>query len=194
VPQVFTAYKEVLDIYDHGLKLPEDITLVWPDDNYGYIHRLSNVQEQLRAGGSGVYYHASYWGRPHDYLWLNSTHPALIREELMKAYNLKTDKLWVLNVGDIKPLEHNIDLFLNMAYNAAPFQEGNAVKSHLQQWISDIFGNDKATAISQILWEYYNLAFERRPEFMGWSGTSLLPKPNIPNTTISTMVMRRRKE
>src|SRR5690606_34928055 len=86
VPQAFTAYKEVLDIYDKGLKLPEDVTLVWPDDNYGYIHRLNNQGENNRQGGSGVYYHASYWGRPHDYLWLSSTNPALIQTEMMKAY------------------------------------------------------------------------------------------------------------
>jgi hypothetical protein len=86
IPQVLTVYKEVLDIYDQGLKVPEDVTLVWPDDNYGYIQRLNNEKEKKRSGGSGVYYHASYWGRPHDYLWLSSTHPSLIREEMMKAY------------------------------------------------------------------------------------------------------------
>ncbi|GGK77745.1 glycosyl hydrolase 115 family protein [Rufibacter glacialis] len=171
VPQVFTAYKEVLDIYDHGLKLPEDITLVWPDDNYGYIHRLSNPQEQQRAGGSGVYYHASYWGRPHDYLWLSSTHPSLIKEEMIKAYAMKADQLWVLNVGDIKPLEHNIDLFLDMAYDASAFQGRNSAEQHLRQWVSEVFGEEKAGAMSQILWKYYHLAFERKPEFMGWSRT-----------------------
>ena len=130
IPQVFTAYKEVLDIYDNGLKLPDDITLVWPDDNYGYIQRLSNEAEQTRKGGSGVYYHASYWGRPHDYLWLSTTHPSLIREEMMKAYETGANSLWVLNVGDIKPLEYNIELFLDMAYNATPFQNSRFVKVH----------------------------------------------------------------
>ncbi|WP_188548260.1 glycosyl hydrolase 115 family protein [Hymenobacter qilianensis] len=171
VPQVFTAYKEVLDIYDEGLKLPDDVTLVWPDDNYGYISRLSNAGEQARGGGSGVYYHASYWGRPHDYLWLSSTHPALIREEMMKAYALRTDRLWVLNVGDIKPLEYNIQLFLDMAYDARPFQQSTHVPAHLQAWAGDIFGDKFGPEIQAILWEYYNLAFERRPEFMGWSQT-----------------------
>ncbi|WP_181306062.1 glycosyl hydrolase 115 family protein [Rufibacter sp. XAAS-G3-1] len=178
VPQVFTAYKEVLEIYDHGLKLPEDITLVWPDDNFGYIHRLSNPQEQMRAGGSGVYYHASYWGRPHDYLWLSSTHPSLIREEMMKAYHLKSNQLWVLNVGDIKPLEHNIDLFLDMAYDAKAFQNGNSAEQHLQQWVSEVFGEEKAAIISPVLWEYYQLAFERKPEFMGWSRTEPTTQTN----------------
>ncbi|MDB5205893.1 MAG: hypothetical protein JWR72_968 [Flavisolibacter sp.] len=121
VPQVLTAYKEVLEIYDNNLKIPEDVTLVWPDDNYGYIQRLNNDAEQKRAGGGGVYYHTSYWGRPHDYLWLNSTHPSLIREEMMKAFAMKTDRLWVLNVGDIKPHEYNILMFLDLAFDPLPF-------------------------------------------------------------------------
>lgn len=171
IPQAFTAYKEVLDIYDTGLELPEDVTIVWPDDNYGYIRRLNNAGERKRQGGTGVYYHASYWGRPHDYLWLSTTHPSLIREEMVKAYATKADRMWVLNVGDIKPLEYNIHLFLDMAYNIAPFQESGYVKEHLQQWAAGIFGDEKAAPISRILWEYYDLAFERRPEFMGWSRT-----------------------
>lgn len=171
VPQVFTAYKEVLDVYDAGLTLPDDVLLAWPDDNYGYISRLSNAAEQGRAGGSGVYYHASYWGRPHDYLWLSSTHPGLIREEMLKAYAFKTDKLWVLNVGDLKPLEYNTQLFLDMAYDVRPFQQPAAGPAHLEGWAAGIFGPADAAAICAVLWEYYDLAFERRPEFMGWSQT-----------------------
>lgn len=171
VPQVFTIYKEVLDIYNKGLQLPDDITLVWPDDNYGYIQRLNNGKEKSRSGGSGVYYHASYWGRPHDYLWLSSTHPALIREEMMKAWGSGSDRLWVLNVGDIKPLEYNIQLFLDMAYDAKPFTSSAYVRTHMQHWLDGIFGKEYASALTGLLWEYYQLAFERRPEFMGWSQT-----------------------
>jgi hypothetical protein len=171
VPQVFTAYKEVLEIYDSGLKLPEDITIVWPDDNYGYIQRLANENEQKRVGGTGVYYHTSYWGRPHDYLWINGTHPSLVREEMMKAYEMKADKLWVLNVGDIKPHEYNTELFMDMAFNPLPFKDSKYSKQHLLSWLEKIFGKGKAQKIQTVLWEYHQLAFERRPEFMGWSRT-----------------------
>lgn len=171
IPQAFTAYKEVLDIYDNNLKLPEDVTLVWPDDNYGYIQRLNNKKEKVRVGGSGIYYHASYWGRPHDYLWLSTTHPSLIREEMMKADNMKANRLWVLNVGDIKPLEYNIEMFLDMAFNTRPFQNAGYPKQHLLNWATKIFGREHAKKIQESLWEYYRLAFERRPEFMGWSQT-----------------------
>lgn len=178
IPQVFTAYKEVLDIYDNGLKLPEDITLVWPDDNYGYIKRLGNLQEQQRQGGSGVYYHASYWGRPHDYLWLGTQHPALVVSEMMKAYTMKADRLWVLNVGDIKPLEYQIQLFLDMAYHAEPFRKSSYVKEHLLDWCSGIFGENNAEDIRDVLWKSYDLAFERKPEFMGWSQTEPTTQTN----------------
>ena len=171
VPQAFTPYKEVLDIYADGLKVPDDVTLIWPDDNYGYIQRLDNEAESRRKGGSGVYYHTSYWGRPHDYLWLSTTHPALIREEMTKAYQMNAKDIWVLNVGDIKPDEYDIQLFMDMAYDIKPFQNPEYSASHLQSWVSGIFGNQQAVAISNILWKYYNLAFERKPEFMGWSQT-----------------------
>lgn len=171
VPQVFTPYKEVLEIYDAGLKVPDDITLVWPDDNYGYIQRLSNAEENQRPGGSGVYYHASYWGRPHDYLWLGTSHPAHIREEMTKAYALNAKQLWVLNIGDIKPSEYAMQLFLDMAYDIEPFKDPAFSKVHLKNWTTTIFGNKESASISSALWKYYDLAFERKPEYMGWSRT-----------------------
>ena len=178
VPQAFTAYKEVLDIYDANLKVPDDITIVWPDDNYGYIQRLDDQNEQKRSGGSGVYYHGEYWGRPHDYMWLSSANPSLIREEMMKAFEMKTDRIWVLNVGDLKPIEYNMQLFLDMAYNTEPFKKSDYVKTHMLNWTTGIFGAQKAKSINDIMWEYYQLAFERRPEFMGWSQTEPTTKIN----------------
>ncbi len=109
VPQVFIPYKEVLDIYRSGLHVPEDVTLMWCDDNYGYMRSLPNKQEQARSGGNGLYYHISYWGRPHDYLWLATTSPALIRTELERAYNHDVQRIWIFNVGDIKPGEYLLD-------------------------------------------------------------------------------------
>jgi hypothetical protein len=171
VPQAFTVYKEVLDLYDEGLKVPEDITLVWTDDNYGYIRRLSNPEEQKRPGGGGVYYHASYWGRPHDYLWVDSVHPALIREEMMKAYQTNCAAIWILNVGDLKAIEYATQLFLDMAYDAPFFEDAANVKKHMSHFYSSIFGATYGKTIADTKWEYFDLAFERKPEFMGWSQT-----------------------
>ena len=171
VPQTLSIYKEVLDIYEAGLKVPDDITLNWPDDNYGYIQRLPTPEERLRKGGSGVYYHASYWGRPHDYLWLPSTNSTLMREEMTKAYEMDAKRIWVLNVGDIKSIEYNTQFFLDMAYNIEPFKSPDYTATHIQHWASEIFGQDNGKGVAQILRTYFDLAFERRPEFMGWSQT-----------------------
>jgi hypothetical protein len=171
VPQAFTVYKEVLELYDEGLQVPDDITLVWTDDNYGYIRRLSNEQEQKRSGGGGVYYHASYWGRPHDYLWVDSVHPALIREEMMKAYQANCKEIWVLNVGDLKAIEYSTQLFMDMGYDAPTFEDAANVKKHMTDFYSTIFGKEYGKSIADSKWEYFDLAFERKPEFMGWSQT-----------------------
>lgn len=170
IPQAFVPYKEVLELYDNGLKIPDDITLVWPDDNYGYIRRLSNPEEQKRSGGSGVYYHISYWGRPHDYLWLSTTQPGLIWYEMTKAYENGAKKMWIVNVGDIKPAEYDTELFLDLAWNI------NSVKSdglnqYLKDWISREFTPEIATDLSVVFEEYYRLASVRKPEYMGWSQT-----------------------
>ncbi|MCM4157253.1 glycosyl hydrolase 115 family protein [Gramella sp. AN32] len=178
IPQAFTVYKEVLELYDSGMELPEDITIIWTDDNYGYIRRLSNAAERQRSGGGGVYYHASYWGRPHDYLWLSSTHPGLIREEMMKAFHTKSKKIWILNVGDIKPAEYNIQLFMDMAYNTSDFEDPSYVTEHMQDFYTSIFGKSSGKEIADLKLKYFNLAYERKPEFMGWSQTEPTTKIN----------------
>jgi len=171
VPQAFTVYKEVLELYDEGLQVPDDVTLVWTDDNYGYIRRLSNEQEQKRSGGGGVYYHASYWGRPHDYLWVDSVHPALLREEMMKAYESNCKQIWILNVGDLKAIEYSTQLFMDMGYDAPFFEDASNVKKHMSTFYSSIFGKEYGKSIAEMKWNYFDLAFERKPEFMGWSQT-----------------------
>ncbi len=176
VPQALTLYKEVLDIYKTGLKVPDDVTLVWPDDNYGYISQLPTPQEQARGGGSGVYYHISYWGRPHDYLWLGTTQPALIREEMQRAYQTGARKLWIVNVGDIKPAEYLTQYFLDLAFDG---DFGQTPDRALTGWMRTQFGPDAAPEIAAIMSEYYALAFERRPEFMGF-GQSEPITPNQP--------------
>ena len=115
IPQAFIPYKEVLDIYNAGLKVPDDVTLIWCDDNYGYIRHFPTPEEQARKGGNGIYYHVSYWGRPHDYLWLGTFSPYLLYQQMKLAYDRGIQKMWVLNVGDIKPAEYQIELFLDMA-------------------------------------------------------------------------------
>lgn len=170
IPQAFVPYKEVLELYDNGLKVPDDVTLVWPDDNYGYIRRLSTPEEQKRAGGSGVYYHISYWGRPHDYLWLSTTQPGLIWYEMTKAYENAAKKMWIVNVGDIKPAEYDTELFLDLAWNINSIKP-DGINGYLKNWISREFTKNITEELSFVLKEYYRLASLRKPEYMGWNQT-----------------------
>ena len=170
LPQIFVPYKETLDIYDAGLRVPDDITLVWPDDNYGYMKRVSNAQEQKRSGGSGVYYHLSYCGVPHDNLWISTTAPMLMYEELLKAYTAGADRYWLLNVGDIKPMEIEMTMFMEMAYDFDAFTYDN-VNKWQARWLTGIFGvkgDDLEPVFQNILDHYYRLAWDRKPEFMGY--------------------------
>ena len=182
-PQAFVPYKEVLGYYQKGLKVPDDISLVWTDDNYGYIRQLSNPQEQQRSGGAGVYYHTSYWGRPHDYLWLNSTNPVLMWEELHKAWQLKTKNIWILNAGDIKPHEYNIELFMDMAWHMDDLATAQAANTHRLNWAKREFGDKYGAQVSQMFADYYQLVFQRRPEFMAWSEVEPVTLPGSTELT-----------
>ncbi|MDF7776379.1 glycosyl hydrolase 115 family protein [Sphingomonas sp. AOB5] len=176
VPQVFVPYKEVLDVYRKGMKVPDDVTLGWVDDNYGYIRQLSTPAEQKRSGGAGVYYHISYWGVPNDYLWLDSTPPALIGEEMGKAYATNARRLWVVNVGDIKPGEKGLTYFMDLAYDF----EGTSKlgqQGWLKRWATDTFGPEQADDIAALLRDYYRLGFARKPEHMGWNDAETAPRP-----------------
>ncbi|MEO5716184.1 MAG: glycosyl hydrolase 115 family protein [Luteolibacter sp.] len=165
VPQAFVPYKEALLLYQNGLKVPDHATLVWPDDNHGYIRQLSTPVEQKRAGGGGVYYHISYWGDPADYLWLCTTPPALIWEEMSKAWENGARDLWVLNVGDIKPGEIGMEFFLRMAWNPAVWNE-KAQEIFLTDWAARNFGKENSAPIAAVMDEYYRLNFPAKPEHL----------------------------
>ena len=166
VPQVFIPYKEVLDIYHAGLQVPEDVTLMWCDDNYGYIRHFPTAEERARKGGNGVYYHVSYWGRPHDHLWLSTMSPSLIYQQMKQAYDQGIQKMWILNVGDIKPAEYQIELFMDMAWNLDKVSS-EGVTAHLKHWLERELGTSCAKTILSVMQEHYRLAHIRKPEFMG---------------------------
>lgn len=166
VPQVFIPYKEVLDVYNDGLDVPEDVTMVWCDDNYGYIKHFPDEKERARNGGNGLYYHVSYWGRPHDYLWLSTINPALLHQQMSLAYDKGVRKFWIVNVGDIKPAEYQTELFLDMAWDIEAVNK-TGVSAHLLSWLEGKFGAQEAKSLLPIINEYYRLAYIRKPEHMG---------------------------
>ena len=166
IPQAFIPYKEVLDIYNAGLQVPDDVTLIWCDDNYGYIRHFPTAEERARKGGNGIYYHVSYWGRPHDYLWLGTFSPYLLHQQMKLAYDRGIQKMWVLNVGDIKPAEYQIELFLDMAWNIDEVNE-IGVTVHLKSWLEREFGSNCAEELLPAMEAHYQLSYIRKPEFMG---------------------------
>ncbi len=180
--QVFVPYKEVLQLYEKGLRVPDYVTLMWCDDNYGYMTRLSDLREQQRAGGAGVYYHLSYWGRPHDYLWLTTTQPGLIWNEMRQAYDHEVRKLWIANVHDPKVAGYDLELFMDMAWDIegltpspSPTGEGSkmTLEQHLERWLCRQFGKEAGRRLFPAMHEFYRLCGIRRPEFMGWTQVEL---------------------
>jgi len=181
VPQVFIPYKEVLEILESGLQVPDDVTLMWCDDNYGYMTRLSDEEQQKRKGGGGVYYHLSYWGRPHDYLWLTTTQPGLIYHEMRTAYDHNCHKLWIANVHDPKVAAYDLELFLDLAWDIKRLSPGPSLRGrgvitleeHLAKWLCTQFGTQVGKAIFPAMKEFYRLNAIRKPEFMGWTQVEL---------------------
>lgn len=172
LPQQFVPYKEVLQVMEHGLRLPDDVTLTWCDDNYGYMTRLSDSLQQRRSGGAGVYYHLSYWGRPHDYMWLSTTQPGLIWNEMREAYDHNARKLWIVNVHDMKTAAYDLELFLDMAWNIDDIGP-STLYQHLSGWLQREFGEATGRRLLPVMQEFYRLTAIRKPEFMGWSQVEL---------------------
>ena len=166
VPQAFIPYKEVLDIYHAGLEVPEEVTLIWCDDNYGYIRHFPTEEERARKGGNGIYYHISYWGRPHDYLWLNTMSPAVAYQQMNEAYDRGIQKMWIINVGDIKPGEYLLELLMDMAWDLDGVRR-IGWHEHERRFLAREFGRSIGDELDKVMKSYYQLNYVHRPEFLG---------------------------
>ena len=156
IPQVLCTYEEVLEAYHNGLEVPDDVTLLWSDDKHGYTRNLSNPQERERSGGAGIYYHLSYHGDPASWIWLSPLSPAFISTELTKAYAFGARKIWVFNVGDIKPAEKEISFAMDLAWDIDRWAPEKAWK-YSEEWFSDIFGEEAGKEMADIQLRYYRL-------------------------------------
>ncbi len=173
VAECYVPYKEALLVFNSGLEVPPDVTLVWPDNNFGYVRQLCNPQQRQRPGGSGVYYHIEYLGQPHSYCWLNTTPPALMWEELKKTWDNQGRTVWVINVGGIKPREIGVDFAARMAWN--PAASGPDTQAHfLRSFAQRVCGRASGDAIADLMQEYYCLGQIRKPEFMNRAWASEL--------------------
>ena len=149
-PQVWALYKEVLDYYDKGMKVPDDVTLLLCDDNWGNVRRVPNAQERKHKGGWGLYYHVDYVGAPRNSKMLNVTPVQNPWEQLTLAYENGIDRLWILNVGDLKPMEYPISQFMDMAWNPRKY-DVNSITRHTRDWCAQQFGESQADKAARIL-------------------------------------------
>ncbi|MBR2747386.1 MAG: glycosyl hydrolase 115 family protein, partial [Bacteroidales bacterium] len=156
IPQVLCTYEEVLDAYKNGLVVPDDVTLLWSDDKHGYTRNLCNPDEMERPGGAGIYYHLSYHGDPASWIWLSPLSPAFISTELTKAYTYGARKIWVFNVGDIKPAEKELTFAMELAWDIDRWTPEKAC-GFIPEWAARTFGKAYAREIADIMDGYYRL-------------------------------------
>lgn len=165
VPQVWALYKEVQEYYEKGMRVPDDVTLLWSDDNWGNIRRLPTAEERSRSGGSGVYYHVDYVGGPRSYKWLNTVPIAKIWEQMHLAYRYGATRLWILNVGDIKPMELPIQFFLDYAWDPERLP-ASRLPDYTREWAAREFGAERAADIAEIVTRYTTYNGRRKPEML----------------------------
>jgi len=172
VPQVWTLYKEVQGYYDNGMRVPDDVTLLWSDDNWGNIRRLPTAEERKRSGGAGIYYHFDYVGDPRSYKWLNTNYIPKVWEQMNLALNYGADRIWVVNVGDLKPMEFPIEFFLTMARTPARFDQDH-LDEYARLWATREFGPEHAAEIATAVEDYTLYNGRRKPELIDSSTFSL---------------------
>jgi hypothetical protein len=173
IPQVFVPYKEVQEYYDAGLRVPDDVTIMWSDDNWGNIRRLPKLTDPPRAGGYGIYYHFDYVGDPRNYKWLNTSQISRIWEQMHLAYEYGCDRIWIMNVGDIKPMEFPISFAMDYAWNPEAWPAGR-LPEYSRQWATEQFGPQYAPEIAMILEQYTRFNSRRKPELLAPETYSLV--------------------
>jgi len=171
-PQVWALYKEVQDYYDKGMRVPDDVTLLLCDDNWGNLRKLPKLGDAPRKGGYGIYYHFDYVGGPRNYKWLNTNPLPRIWEQMHLAHEYGANQIWVVNVGDLKPMELPISFFLNYAWNPDALP-ADGVAAYTQRWAAQQFGPKHAADIADILAKYAKYNARRKPELLDATTYSL---------------------
>ena len=164
-PQVWALYKEVQDYYDKGMRVPDDVILLFCDDNWGNVRKLPDLSKPLHKGGYGMYYHFDYVGAPRNSKWININPIQRVWEQMNLTYEHGANRLWVVNVGDLKPMEYPINFFLDMAWNPAQFNSKNLLK-HTENWSEQQFGNQHAAEIARMINLYTKYNRRVTPEML----------------------------
>ena len=164
-PQVWALYKEVQDYYDRGMRVPDDVTLLLCDDNWGNVRKLPDINAPMRKGGYGMYYHFDYVGAPRNYKWINVSQIQRVWEQMNISYLHGVRQLWVVNVGDLKPMEFPISFFLNMAWNPDRFNSGNLLQ-YTEDWCVRQFGEEYAHDAARMINLYTKYNSRVTPEML----------------------------
>jgi len=164
-PQLWALYKEVQDYYDKGMRVPDDVTLLLCDDNWGNIRRLPKLTDPPRTGGYGIYYHFDYVGGPRNYKWLNTNNIARVWEQMHLAYEYGVRQIWIVNVGDLKPMEFPISFFLDYAWNVNSCHADD-LPDYFTRWAAEQFDSTHAVAIGKIIQQYSQYNARRKPELL----------------------------
>jgi hypothetical protein len=173
VPQSWALYKEVQGYYERGMRVPDDVTLLWCDDNWGNLRRLPTPAEQHRSGGAGIYYHFDYVGGPRNYKWLNTVQLPKISEQMNLAYHHDATRIWIVNVGDLKPMEIPMEFFLTLAWNPERWTQAD-LDIYLRLWATREFGPAHAADIADLAAKYTKYNGRRKPELLAPGTFSLV--------------------
>jgi hypothetical protein len=173
VPQLWCLYKEVMDYYNAGMRVPDDVTLLWADDNWGNVRRLPTAEERRRSGGAGVYYHFDYHGSPRSYQWLNTSPIAKIWDQLSLARQSGADRIWIVNVGHFKGYEFPLEYFMHLAWNSDRWTNDN-LGEFTRLWAAREFGPAYADAIADVISKYTKYNGRRKPELVDATTYSLV--------------------
>ncbi len=165
IPQLWALYKEVQDYYDKGMRVPDDVTLLMCDDNWGNLRKLPKLDAKPREGGYGIYYHFDYVGGPRNYKWLNTNQIERTYEQMHLAYEYGVNRIWIVNVGDIKPMEFPISFFMDYAWNPDKWNAGN-LPDFYTEWAAQQFGPEHAREIGKIIALYTKYNARRKPELL----------------------------
>ncbi len=165
VPQMWCLYKEVQDYYHEGMRVPDDVTLLWAEDNWGNVRRLPTADERKRSGGAGVYYHFDYHGGPRNYQWINTSPVPKIWDQMSLAKQYGADRIWIVNVGHFRGYEIPVEYFLNLAWDTEALAS-DGMSDWTSQWAAAVFGPDHADEIASIIREYTRYNGRRKPELL----------------------------
>ena len=173
VPQLWCLYKEVLDFYNAGMRVPDDVTLLWPDDNWGNIRRLPTADERTRSGGAGIYYHFDYHGGPRSYQWINTNPIAKIWDQMSLAKQYGADRIWIVNVGHFKGYELPLEYFMDLAWNTNRWTNKN-LGEYTRLWAARQFDAKHAGEIADVLNAYTMINGRKKPELLSPTTYSLV--------------------